>query len=60
MRTVLKGSHLFIGTLKLLDNIFISNRDSGEESRIAERQRESVRGSALQKRRYGVVHKMSC
>ncbi len=42
MRTVLSGICLFIDDLKLTDNIFISNGDGGEESRIAERQRESV------------------
>jgi hypothetical protein len=62
MRTVLNGIHLFTDNIKLLNSIFISNGDSGEESRIAERQRESVcvRGSALQKRRDGISHKMSC
>jgi hypothetical protein len=40
MRTVLSGVSLFIDNLKSSDNIFISNRDGGEESRIAERQRE--------------------
>ncbi len=42
MRTVLSGICLFIDNIKLSDNIFISNGDGGEESRIAERQRESV------------------
>jgi hypothetical protein len=42
MRTVLSGICLFSDDLKSTDNIFISNRDGGEESRIAERQRESV------------------
>jgi len=63
MRTVLNGICLFIDNIKLLGNIFISNRDGGEESRIAkrrrEREREYVRGSALQKRRVGFGHKMS-
>ncbi len=42
MRTGLNRIHLFIDNIKLLDSIFILNRDSVEESRIAERQRESV------------------
>ncbi len=42
MRTVLSRICLFIDNLKSLDNIFISNGDGGEESRIAERERESV------------------
>jgi len=42
MRTVLNRFHLFIDNLKLSDSIFISNGDGGEESKIAERQRESV------------------
>ncbi len=62
MRTVLYRSSLFIDKMKMSDRVFISKRDCGEESRITERQRESVcvRGSTLQKRRYGVGHKMSC
>jgi hypothetical protein len=61
MRPVLNKIYFFIDNIKLSDSIFISNRDSGEESGIAERQRESVcvRGSALQKRRDGVSHKMT-
>jgi len=39
MRTVLNGIHVFVDNLKLSDNIFISNGDGGEESRIAERPR---------------------
>ena len=50
IKTVLSRIHLFIDNLKLPDNIYITNRDGGEESRIAERQRERecvcVRGSA--------------
>ncbi len=42
MKTVIGRIHLFIDNLESLDNIFISDRDGGEESRIAERQRESV------------------
>ncbi len=40
MRTVLSRICLFIDNLKSSDNIFISNGDGGEESRIAERQWE--------------------
>ncbi len=40
MRTVLSRIRLFIANLKLSDNIFISNRDGGEESRIAGRHRK--------------------
>jgi hypothetical protein len=42
MRTVLSVICLFIHNLKSSDSIFISNRDGGEQSRIAERQRERV------------------
>jgi hypothetical protein len=42
MRTLLYGIRLLIDDMKMSDRIFISNRDGGEESRIAERQRESV------------------
>ncbi len=42
MRTVLNGIRLFIGDIKSSDSIFISNGESGEESRVAERQKESV------------------
>jgi hypothetical protein len=42
MRTVLNRFNLFIDNLKLSDSVFISNGDGGEESKIAERQRESV------------------
>ncbi len=61
MRTVLNGLRLFIDDIKSSDSIFITNGESGEESRVAERQKERVcvRGSALWKRRDGVVHKMS-
>jgi hypothetical protein len=64
MRTVLYGIHLLIDDMKMSDRIFISNRDCGEEKRIVERQRdrerECARGSALQKIRDDVGHKMSC
>jgi hypothetical protein len=46
MRTVLSRIHLFIDNLKSSDNIFIANRDGGEESRIVERQRQ--RGCEMQ------------
>jgi hypothetical protein len=63
MRTVLSGIGLFIDNLKLSDNIFISNGDGGEESKIEERQRERERreseGSAWWKRRDSASHKMS-
>ncbi len=42
MRAVLYGIRLLIDKLKLVDRVFISNIESGEESRIAERQRERV------------------
>jgi hypothetical protein len=46
--------------LERLDGGLISNKDCREESKIAERlEKECVRGSALQKRRGGVSHKMS-
>jgi len=61
MGTVLFGIHLFIDNSNLSDSIFITNGDEGEESRLAERQRERerVRGSTYQKRRDSVGHKMS-
>jgi hypothetical protein len=42
MRTVLYRIHLLIDNMKTSDRVFISNSDCGEESRIAERQRERV------------------
>jgi hypothetical protein len=42
MRTVLYGIGLFIDSMKMSDRVFISNRDCGEESRMAERERECV------------------
>ena len=47
--------------LERSDRGFISNKDCGEESKIAERQREreTVRGCTLRKRRDGNSHKMS-
>jgi hypothetical protein len=60
MRTVLNGIRLFIDHSKLLDNIFISNGDGAKESRIAERQRESVcERQCVGKRGNTVSHKMS-
>jgi hypothetical protein len=41
MRTVIYVIHLLIDNMKTSDRVFISNGDCGEESRIAERQRES-------------------
>jgi hypothetical protein len=40
MRKVLYGIHLLIDNMKMLDRVFISKQDCGEESRIAKRQRE--------------------
>ncbi len=40
MRTVLSGICLFIDTHKIVGQHFISNGNGGEESKIAERQRE--------------------
>jgi hypothetical protein len=61
MRTVHYRIDLFIDNMKRSDRVFISNGDCGEESRMAERQRESVcvRGSVLWKRGNGVSHKLS-
>jgi hypothetical protein len=42
MRTVLSGIHLFIDTHKIVRQHFISNRSGGEESKIAEKQRERM------------------
>jgi hypothetical protein len=42
MRTVLCRIRLLIDELKMVDRVFISNIESREESKIAERQRESV------------------
>ncbi len=57
MRTVLYGICLFIDNIKMSHRIFISNGDCGEESRIAERQkeRESVceRQRIVEKERWG-------
>jgi hypothetical protein len=59
MRTVLNGICLFIDNSKFR-NIFISNGDGGEESRIAERQRYRVCERQYKgKRRDSVGHKMS-
>jgi hypothetical protein len=42
MRTVLYGIDLLIDTHQMVEQHFISNGNSGEESKITERQRESV------------------
>jgi hypothetical protein len=42
MRTVLSKIHLFIDTHKIVGQHFVSNESRGEESKIAERQRENV------------------
>ncbi len=42
MRTVLYGIRLSIDTQQIVGQHFISNGNSGEESKIAKRQRESV------------------
>jgi len=42
MRTVLYGICLLIDTHQILGQHFISNKKVGEESELAERQRESV------------------
>ncbi len=42
MRTVLSGIHLFIDVILNVRHNFILNGNGGEESKIAERQRESV------------------
>jgi hypothetical protein len=42
MRTVLRGIHLFNDTILNVRHHFILNGKGGEESRIAERQRERV------------------
>jgi hypothetical protein len=42
MRTVLYGIHLLINKLEMDERDFISNIESGEESKIAERQTERV------------------
>jgi hypothetical protein len=43
MRTVLSGICLFIDTNKIIRQHFISNRNGGEESKIAERQTDRER-----------------
>jgi hypothetical protein len=42
MRTDLYRIDLFIDNMKRSGRVFISNGDCGEESRMAERQRESL------------------
>jgi hypothetical protein len=60
MRTVLSRIRLFNETILSIIHHFIFNRNRGEESEIAERQRESVcvRDSAWQKRIGSVGCKM--
>ena len=62
MRTVLYGIHLLIDKLKMVDRVFISNIESEEESKIAERQRESVcvRDRARLKMKDSVGNKIDC
>ncbi len=40
MRIVLYGMFLLTDKLEMVDRVFISNIENGEESKIAERQRE--------------------
>jgi hypothetical protein len=42
MRTVPYRIRLLIDDLEMVDRVFISNIESGEEGKIAERQRECV------------------
>jgi hypothetical protein len=51
MRKVLSGICLFNDNSKLSDNIFISNRDGGEESKIAERESVCERQRVVEKER---------
>jgi hypothetical protein len=51
MRTVLSGIGLFNDNLEIIGQHFISNRNGGEESRIAERECVCERGSIWWKRR---------
>jgi hypothetical protein len=59
MRTVLYRIHLLIDTDQIVGQHFISNRNGGEESKIAERQRERecVRGSGWGRGKDSVGHK---
>jgi hypothetical protein len=58
MRRVLSGIHLFNDPDKIIRQHFILNRNGGEESKIAERERERVIGSTWWKRRDSVGHQM--
>ena len=57
MRTVLYRIHLLIDNLKIVDSVFISKIKSGEESRIAERQRKGVRDRVRLKMKDSVGNK---
>jgi hypothetical protein len=62
IRTVLSGIRSFIDTHKIIGQHFISNRNGGEESKIAKRQRESVcvcKAACDGKGENSVGHKMS-
>jgi hypothetical protein len=61
MRTVLYGIRLLSDTHQIVGQHIISNENVGEESKIAERQRERVceRGSAWGRGRDSVSHKMN-
>jgi hypothetical protein len=61
IRTVLYGIRLLINTHQIVGQHFISNGNGGEESDIAERQRERdcVRGSTWGRAKDSVRHKMS-
>jgi hypothetical protein len=52
MRTVLYGIHILIDNMKTLNRVFISNRDCGEESRMAERESVCERQHIAEKERW--------
>ena len=60
MRTVLYRIHLLIDYLEMVDRVFISNIESGEKGKIAERQRERVcvRGRAQLETKFSVGNKI--
>jgi hypothetical protein len=62
MRTVLYRIHLLFDDLEMVDRVFISNIESGEEGKIAERHRESVcvRGRAQLETKFSVGNKINC
>jgi hypothetical protein len=61
MRTVLYRIRLSIDTHQIVGQHFISNRNGGEESKIAERQRERVCvRHRMGRGRDSVGHKISC